>query len=387
MLDLRRLSRELLDRKDEILDFERKDSEVLEKYKLKLEHMDTLTREANDRLPPYSGSRILEEGPLVRNFGRSFASRAEASDWAMEVLKGRTVAAVDGSQVFASRRYSVPIGLAQAGLVVNRHTGPGSHSSSCEMSLVTPTEFDAYRGASAFSETPVSLRRHELECGRAREFMRSSPGGLVFFDGSLVLSFVNELADEKIRQKYADAITSVLRTAEETRTPVAAYTDMPLNKDIVTLMRKYYGLPPVTRLSDAHLISSRMKWADRTRAFTSDRDDRGRENRSALDLYGPYRDSVAFFYIKSSGGLASKVEFPRWAFDAGLTDLIADAVRAECIVRPGYPDIIHRAHEYATISIGEAEQFSAMLDRFADAGKIKIYKSAKELNKQQVRGP
>ncbi len=381
MLDLRLLSRELLDRKDEILGFERKESDILDKYKEKLPALDSLGQRANKVLPLYSGSKVLEEGPLVRPFKKRFNSRAGATDWAMEVLKGTTVGAVDGSQAFASRRYSVPIGLAQAGLVINRHTGIDGFSASRRMALVTPPEFEAYKGASAFSEVPVSLRRHQLECEQACEFMRSNPGSLIFFDGSLVLSFVNELADEKIRMKYVDAIVAVLRTSEETRTPVAAYTDMPLNKDIVTLMKKYFKLPPVTHLSDVHLLRGMLNWADRTRAFTSDRDDRSRENKPVLDLYGPYRDSVAFFYIQSSGGLPSKVEFPRWAYDEGMTDRIADAVRAECVIRPGYPDIIHRAHEYTAISLSESEQFSQVLDRFAAANHIKIYKSAKELNK------
>ncbi len=382
MLDLRLLSRELLDRKDEILDFELKESDVLNKYKEKLPMMDTLDMKVNSELPLYSGSKVLEVGPFVRPFKKRFTNRAEATDWALEVLKGKTLAAVDGSQVFASRRYSVPIGLAQAGLVVNKHTGIDGFSTSYKMALITPSEFDAYKGATAFSEVPVSLMRHQLECEQICEYMRSNPGGLAFFDGSLVLSFINELADEKIRMKYVDAVVSVLKASEETGTPVAAYTDMPLNKDIVTLMKKYFRLPPVTHLSDVHLIRGTLNWADRTRAFTSDRDDKGRENKSVLDLYGPYRDSVAFFYILSSGGLPSKVEFPKWAFDEGMTDRIADVVRAECIVRPGYPDIIHRAHEYTAISPMETEQFDRMLDRFAAANHIKIYKSAKELNKR-----
>ncbi len=381
MLDLRLLSRELLDCKAEILDFERKESDILDRYREKLDALNTLERQANSRLPPYSGSRFLEEGPLVRPFKKRFGNRAGATDWALEVLRGKTVAAVDGSQVFASRRYSVPVGLAQAGLVVNMHTGAGGFSTSHRMALVTPSEFDEYKGASAFSEIPVSLKRHQLECEQICEFMRASPGTLIFFDGSLVLSFINELADEKVRMKYVDSIVNVLRASEETRTPVAAYTDLPLNKDIVTLMGKYFRLPPVTHLSDVHLLRGLLNWADRTRAFLSDRDDKGRENRSVLDLYMPYRDSVAFFYIQSSGGLPSKVEFPKWAFDEGLTDSIADVVRAECIVRPGYPDIIYRAHEYTAITRSEAEQFSQMLDHFAAANHVKIYKSAKELNK------
>jgi len=180
MLDLRLLSRELMDRRSEILDFEQKESDVLEKYREKLPMLDSLGCDANARLPPYSGSKFLEDGPLVRPFKKRFVNRAEATDWALEILKGRTVAAVDGSQVFASRRYSVPIGLTQAGLVVNRHTGSDGFSASYKMSLITPTEFEAYRGATSFSETPVSLRRHQLECEQICEFMRMNPGDIVF---------------------------------------------------------------------------------------------------------------------------------------------------------------------------------------------------------------
>lgn len=384
MLDLKQLSLELQARKDEILDFEQKESGLMDRYLEKLPLLDTLSKDVNDRLPPYSGSKVLEEGPFIKRFKKRFTNRAEATDWALEVLKGRIIAAVDGSQVFASRRYSVPIGLAQAGLVINRHTGIDGFSTSYKMSLVGPDEFDSYGNTSVFSEAPVSLKRHQLECEQIIELMRTNPGSLVFFDGSIILSFINQMADEKVRMKYVDAIVSVLKASEETRTPVAAYTDLPLNKDIITLMKKYFKLPPFTHISDVHLIRRSLEWGDRTRTFISDRDDRARENKSVLDLYGPYRDSIAFFYIQSSGELPSKVEVPKWAYDEGLVDTIADVVRTGCIIRPGYPDIIHRAHEYTAISPSEAGQFYRILDRFAAVNNIKIYKSAKELNKQLV---
>ena len=78
------------------------------------------------------------------------------------------------------------------------------------------------------------------------------------------------------------------------------------------------------------------------------------------------------------------MEVPKWAYEAGMLDSIADVVRAECIIRPGYPDIIQRAHEYTAIRQSEAEQFNRILDHFAAANNIKIYKSAKELHKQLV---
>ncbi len=382
MLDLKLLSSELSGRKDELIGLDKDESSVREEYREKLPLVDGLDRRANEKLPLYSGCKVLEEGTFIRRFSRRFVNRGDATDWAMGVLKGRTIAAVDGSQVYASRSYSVPIGLAQAGLVINRHASADSVSRSCRLSLIFPGEFDEHGGMSAYSTAPVSLKRHQLECKAIIDFMRKEPGNLVFFDGSVVLSFINQL-EEKVRAKYAGSVVELMKASEETRTPVAAYTDMSLNRDLVTMMRHYFRLRPTTRLSDAHVLVGDLRWGDRTRAFISDRDDRDvKNNKSVLDLYGPYRDSVAFFYIQSGGDLPSKVEVPRWACEEGLIGQIADVIRAQCIVRPGYPDIIHRAHEYTAISTAEAGQFDRMLDRFAAANNIKIYRSAKELNKR-----
>lgn len=381
MLDLRLLSNELIARKDDIVGFEREASDVMEAYKLKLPMMDNLDKSINEQLGPYSGSKVLEEGAFIRRFKPQFENRSKATDWALDILKGQIIAAVDGSQVFPSRENSLQVGVAQAGLVINRHTGLNGCTTSQKLALILPGEFEAYGGLSAYSQAPVSLKRHQLECDRIIEFMRENPGNIIFLDGSLVMSFINQL-DEKVRMKYVDSIVQLLRISEETRTPVAAYTDMSLNKDLITLMRRHFRLIPTTHLYDALLLRFELKWGDRTRAFLSDRDDRGKDNRSILDLYGPYRDTIAFFYIQSSGGLPSKIEMPKWAFEAGMADHIADVVRAECIIRPGYPDIIHRAHEYTVVGNGDAERFNGMLDAFAEQNKIKIYKSAKELNKQ-----
>jgi hypothetical protein len=359
----------------------------MDSYRIKLPAMDMLDKSANDHIGRYSGSKVLEEGAFMRRFKQQFASRSKATDWALSILKDQTVAAVDGSQILPSRRYSVPIGVAQSGLVINRHTGLDGFSTSQKLSIIIPKDFEDYDGVSAYSQTPVSLRRHQLECEHIIRFMHENPGKLVFLDGSLVMSFINQF-DDKIRKGYVDSIVELLKASEETRSPVAAYTDMSLNKDIVTLMKKHFKLRPTTHLTDAHLIKDLFRWGDRTRAFLSDRDDRmkmddaANENPSVLDLYGPYRDTIAFFYIQSSGGLPSKVEMPKWAFETGMADHIADVVRAECIIRPGYPDIIHRAHEYTVVGNGDTERFNGMLDAFAEQNKIKIYKSAKELNKQ-----
>ena len=256
MLDLKLLFNELSDYKDELVDKEKEESSIMEEYRKKLQLIDGLDEKINAKLPPYSGSKVLEEGLFIRRFTNRFMNRGEATDWAMGVLKDRTIAAVDGSQVYASRSYSVPIGLAQSGLVINRHTGITGFSKSYLLSLIFPKEFDEYGGMSAFSTVPVSLKRHQLEYKAVIEFMHKEPGNLIFLDGSLVLSFINQM-DEKVRAKYAESVVELMTASEETRTPVVAYTDMSLNKDLVTMMRHYFKLRPTTHLSDSHVLVKR----------------------------------------------------------------------------------------------------------------------------------
>ncbi|WP_230742061.1 DNA double-strand break repair nuclease NurA [Methanooceanicella nereidis] len=344
--------------------------------------LDNIDRSANDRLPRYSGCRVYEEGPFVRKSENRFQNRKQATDWALSILKGKAVAAVDGSQIFPSREISISIGLAQACMVVNRHKDGGAYDLSSIMSIVVPGDFEKLGSNFSYSQAPVSLKRFELECERIAEFMTSEPGSLIFLDGSIVLSFINQV-DERLRERYISAMVKVLDTSEKTRTPVAAFTDLSLNRDIVTFMQKYFRLQYNPYLKDVHLIKRVLEWGDRTRVFLSDRDDRsGKDNLSVLDRYGEYRNSVAFFYLQTSGELPSKVEIPEWCCREGLTDSIADIVRAESIIRPGYPDIIHRAHEFAKISQSENELFNGMLESFAAQNDIRLYRSAKEFNKQ-----
>jgi NurA domain len=379
LLDLKLLTNELDARKEEIIGHDADAASVGRLYADKLRLLDNLDCTFNERLGKYSGSKVLEEGPFVNRFGKAFRSRQEATDWALEVLKGRNVAAVDGSQIYPSRHISVPIGLVQACTVVNSH-GDKRFSTSSKLHLMLPADFDK-KGSYVFAQAPVSAKRFELECQQIGAFMHDHPGDMVFLDGSLVLSFTQP-QDEDDQVQYVNAIVELLDVAEETRSPLIAYTDMSMSKDLITLMRRAFALDHPGHLTDAFLISDRLRWGDRTRAFLSDRDDRlGKGQQSTLDLYGRHRDNIAYFYVMSGGQLASKVEVPKWCHDDGLIEQIADTIRAECIVRPGYPDIIHRAHEYAAITFAETEMFRGMIDAFAAKHRIKIYKSAKELNK------
>jgi len=381
LLDLKLLLAEIAASKDDFVRYDEDVRSVKDAYMAKLPLIDGLDLSANDRLKKYSGCKVLEEGAHIRRFAPKFESRQRATDWALKVLQGRNLAAVDGSQIYPSPHYSLPVGLAQACTVMNGHKGKNSYSTTSTLKLMTPADMEE-SGGYAYAQSPVSLKRFRMECDQIATFTDSCPGDAVFMDGSLVLSFITQTSPWE-QMRYVKSIHKILEASERNRSPVIAYTDMSLCKDLVTMMRFMFNLPPTTHLCDAFLVREELNWGDRTRVFLCDRDDRPSDSQpSVLDLYGDRRDTIAFFYINSSGGLPSKVEIPSWCANQGLTDQIADIIRAECIVRPGYPDIIHRAHEYVTINNAESGLFENVIDTMAQKHQINLFKSAKELNKK-----
>jgi hypothetical protein len=137
--------------------------------------------------------------------------------------------------------------------------------------------------------------------------------------------------------------------------------------------------------SDKHLFSH-LKWGERTAVFLCDRDDRrGEASSSVLDNYGRFKNEIAFFYMRVGKSLPARVEFPAWAHEEGEIDKIADIIRAECVIRGNYPDILMRAHDTAVIRINEHDLFYGMLENFCKAHGIKINKSAKHFHKMMNR--
>lgn len=140
-----------------------------------------------------------------------------------------------------------------------------------------------------------------------------------------------------------------------------------------------------SKLSDTHLFSN-LLWDERTAAFLCDRDDRrGDEARSVLDNYGKFRNEIGFFYMRLSSGLPSRVEFPAWVYQEGLVDKIADIIRAECVIRGNYLDILMRAHDAAVIRMSEHDLFYGMLENFCRINGIQIHRSAKDFHKMISR--
>ncbi|MDP2846371.1 MAG: DNA double-strand break repair nuclease NurA, partial [Candidatus Methanoperedens sp.] len=378
MIDLKNISLQFDAKLDSIMSYDIERSELTEEYRNELTKFRNIDTSMNERLPPYSGAKFLETGKLIHPFHYNWKNRHEAMGWVDTVLSGVAVGAVDGSQIYSDKNFEIPIAVIQTSSVFNRHTANGDYKQETGASLITPDEFET-ASVYSFGSEYVDARRFSMECNTIIRLMKEHEKLYVLLDGALILSHINVL-NRNIREIYINAIVKLLSASRETRNTVIGFIDTTMPRDITLMMHFLFGLKK-TKLSDTHLFSH-LLWGERTAAFLCDRDDRrGEVSSSVLDNYGLFKNSIAFFYMRLSNGLPARVEFPAWVHEKEDIDKLADIIRAQCVIRGNYPDILMRAHDAAVIRMSEHDLYYGMFDNFCKAHGIKINQSAKHFHK------
>ena len=382
MLDLKSISDQFDARLSAIKSYDVERSTLSEEYRTELKKLNIIDVSMNERLNDYSGAKLLETGKLIHPFPFNWKNRHDAIEWVDSVLSGVALGAVDGSQIYSDKNYEIPLAVIQTSQILNRHTDNSDYKEITDAQIITPDEFES-ASVYSFGSEYVDARRFALECDSIMQLMKEQDKPVIMLDGALILSHINVL-NRNIREIYVRAINKLLEASEKTRAPVIGFIDTTMPRDITLMMHFLFGLKK-GKLSDTHLFSN-LLWGERTAAFLCDRDDRrGEEARSVLDNYGRFRNKVAFFYMRVSNGLPARVEFPAWMYEEGMVDKIADIIRAECVIRSNYPDILMRAHEAAVIKMNEHGLFYGMLDNFCKVHGIRINKSAKNFHKMMNR--
>lgn len=338
-------------------------------------------------------------GPLIA-FGREFDNHEQMRAWA-ECIEGVTTVAVDGSQLLPWRDASVPVALIQVGFFINPHAQGQPYTKDVRMEVLAPEEImeearsetgdpDSY----PYSDMQVTLRRYMLEietlcsqmehCATTRRAEDPAHSPVVFFDGSLVVSFALTMPDP-YRQQYISAATLLLKTSEQTRVPLIGYIDTSYARDIITMLRRLDSVQPrpvlreTKKIHDALLWHGRLRWGDRTPAMICARGD-------ILDNYGPYRDSIAFCYLQTTAQRPpARLEFPRWLVDEGLLEPVMDVVRAEVIAGSGYPYAIETADAVSVITMQDRSEFYAYFQQFLQRQGVTFTFSNKSISKSRRR--
>lgn len=378
MLDLKNISLQFDAKLDSIKSYDTERSELTMEYRKELEKLKNIDLSMNKCLPAYSGAKFLETGKLVHSFTFNWENRHEAMVWVDSVLSGVAVGAVDGSQIYPDKNYEIPIAALQTSRIFNRHTNYEDYKQDTEATIITPDEF-AEASVYYFGEEYVNARRFSVECDNIIRLMEGPEKIYTLLDGTLIVPHINFL-NQNIREIYIKAVKQLLEASENTGNPVISYTDNATPSDI-TLMMHFFLKLKKSKLVDTRLFP--LRWGERTAAFLCDRDDRrGGESSSVLDNYGRFKDQIAFFYLKiGNNNRLGRVEFPVWVYEKGEVDKIADIIRAECVIRGNYPDVLIRAHEAAVIRWNEHDMFYGMFENFCKVNKIKFNNSAKHFHK------
>src|SRR5579864_1585926 len=338
-------------------------------------------------------------GPLFP-FGREFANHEQARQWA-ECIEGITTLAVDGSQLQPWRDASIPVALIQVGFFANPHSRGRPYTKDVRMEVLSPDEImeqsrteskdpDSY----PYSEMQVTLRRYTLEIetlvsqmehyARERRDSDAAYSPVVFFDGSLVVSFALTMPSP-YRERYIASAVSLLKTSEECRVPLIGYIDTSYARDMITMLLRLDSAQPqpmlreTKKIHDALLWQGHMHWGDRTPAMICARGD-------VLQGYGNYRESVAFCYLKTTATQPpARLEFPRWMLDDGLLDAVMDVVRAEVIAGNGYPYAIETADAVAVITQQDRMEFYGQFQDFIEKQGMDFSFSRKAVSKSRRR--
>ncbi|VVB55524.1 NurA domain protein [uncultured archaeon] len=379
MLDLKNISLQFDEKLSTMKSYDFELSELTREYRNELDKLKIINMELNKNLSSYSGAKLLEPGKLIRPFPFNWKNRKDAMEWMDSVLSGVPVGAVDGSQIYSDKNYEIPLAVIQISRIFNRHTENMDYKQETDAIIITPDEFEE-ASVYSFGKEYVDARRFSMECDGIVRLMNEYKSIFVLLDGALIFSHINVL-NKNTREIYINAIMRLFETSEKTRSPVIGFIDTTMPRDITLMMHFLFGLRK-SKLSDTHLFSD-MLWGERTAAFLCDRDDRrGDEAKSVLDNYGRFSKDLAFFYMRTGNGLPARVEFPAWVQKEGMVDKIADMIRAQCIIRGNYPDIVMRAHDAAVIRTNEHELFYGMLENFCNVHGIKIHRSAKDFHKR-----
>lgn len=343
-----------------------------------------------------SGARPSEEwdeccSPVL-NFGVEFGNHEEARSWAAEVLFDRITFAADGSQIQPVPDVSVPVAAVQVGWFENPHNPALEYVKDVRVEVLPPDEVFVERsGVSVFSDQAVSLKRFRMEVDVLCEWMYQHAGlrplPLAFFDGSLVVSFAENL-EPRTKDFYVQQAVRLLDASERTRVPIIGFVYNSRARDLTTMLTHVEKATPRSELvTDATVLHPLMRWGDSTPSWVCDR----------AGVLGQYKlalpqgdvsllDRVCFAYIKTSAANPpARLEFPRWVVEEGHTEDLMQVVRGEVVVGNGYPYVIETADALAVITAEDRRRFYQMFQQFADHNGIRLGVASKIQSKGRRR--
>jgi hypothetical protein len=233
-----------------------------------------------------------DEHSVIVPFEQRWGNHEQARAWAKEVLLGVPTAAVDGSQIPPSKEISLPVGAVQIGWFVNPHDAEQDYVKDINFEILAPDELaDDEEDILGFPDRRVNARRFVQECEKLVALMEEARDAKVkpifFFDGSLVISFVQHM-DLALQHRYVGAVTALLSASEACRVPMVGYVDGSYARDLAAMVQHLTDVGAPRSINDGALLRRRMNWGDRSAAYVCAREDAVEQR---------YYERVLFVYL------------------------------------------------------------------------------------------
>jgi hypothetical protein len=376
---------QLQEKRDQFTSFDKTAAQEFQKYKAALRQATQQSEKALlKRLTGDCGALPLE--PLSKypdwivKSKLVWQNREQSLSWVRDRLTGIATFAVDGSQIYPSKDLSIPVALVQVGWFENLHLPTGSYEKDITLDIMTPADLKAGTSGDPVDRR-VSMRRFEMETQRLIDYMAERTNCddcLVFFDGSLIVTFA-EAFDEETRKFYTNCALRLLEASDKYRVPLVAYIDTTYARDLTVMLQHLStDLPEAKSVHDTPLIHQEMEWGDRTPLFRCKRS-------GILKDYQDYADQIAFTYLKAHDGYPVRLELPVWVYEAGIVDRVLDWVRGEVIVGSGYPYVIETADQVAVLKNEDRQMFYRLLQDWAEKEELNLRLSRKMVSKARRR--
>lgn len=330
-------------------------------------------------------------------FSESWGNHEEARAWANTILQNRTTFAADGSQIYAEKDTSLPVGAIQIGWFENPHSLTERYEKNAYFKILSPKFLLELQEEPMNPETRVGEQRFHAEVEKTREFLDKKKGWrergermpLAFFDNTLLVSF--SLPQTDLQNSFLRAAVNLVKLSRETEVPLVGYVDRSFSRDLIHLLDAFSGnrKDDNKTLYDATILHTEIEnhrailqnWGDRTCFCHSDR--------KGLNMFideETGKSLVGFVYLQTtSDNTPARLDIPAWVYENGLLDEVLDTVRAECVIGLGYPYALETADQTAVITMRDREIFLRALQVFAKENKLNFKVSRKNASKGRRR--
>ncbi len=348
-----------------------------------------------------SGAAPSEELDSCKSFCFGFSEKwnnhEQARRWALEVLQNRTTFAADGSQIYAEKDVSLPVGAIQIGWFENPHDSAERYEKNAYFEILSPQVLLENQDEPMTPETRVGERRFHAEINKISEFLvkkkdwrkNGEKMPLAFFDNTLL--FTLSLTATSIEKSFVQATLDMVLLSRETHVPVIGYVDRSYAKDLLNMLDMLYGKSDSGKkiLYDATILQSESSnfsrilknWGDRTCFCYSKR-----RGLSAFIEPESGKSLVGFTYLQTTSDSApARLDVPSWIYEQGLLNEVLDVVRAECVIGLGYPYALETADATAVITMRDREIFLQALQGFAKENNLNFKVSRKNASKGRRR--